>query len=214
MFPTVRKKVQSKLTAKLPLLLLAGGFLFISIGSYDIWTSKQSQEIALTHAEKFVKEKKQQLSLEIEDYKRIDNPESKDIISSENVIGVLSIPSLSTNLAIVEGIDEDALDRGIGHYPGTALPTENDQIVLSGHRDTVFRRLGELKIGEELLFQLIEGSYSYVVTKTKIVDKEDRTIIIPTYPSEELVLITCYPFQYIGNAPSRYIVYATPTYTQ
>lgn len=204
-----KNEVLSNLKTKSPLLFFAGGILFIMLGTSEIISTKKSQDVALTHA----KHQLQQPYRELNDSFMNSIEVTNTTIDTGHIIGILSLPSLQAELPIVEGIDEDSLDVGVGHYPGTALPAQKDQIVLSGHRDTVFRRLGDLKIGEEIVLQLEGGQYSYKVTKTKIVHKDDRTIIVPTYPTEELILITCYPFHMVGNAPERYIVYATPTYT-
>jgi len=123
-------------------------------------------------------------------------------------IGILTIPRLKTDLPIVEGTSPDQLDKGVGHFRTSALPNQNDQIVLSGHRDTVFRHFGELKIGDSLIVKMPYGLYTYIISRTKIVDDDDLAIIHSTKPKEELVLTTCYPFHYVGNAPKRYIVYA------
>lgn len=61
--------------------------------------------------------------------------------------GILEIPKIHAELPIVEGTDADDLEKGVGHYKGSYYPNDNGQIVLSGHRDTVFRRTGELKEG-------------------------------------------------------------------
>nr|WP_328700283.1 sortase [Bacillus sp. NSP9.1] len=90
------------------------------------------------------------------------------------------------------------------------VPKQNGQIVLSGHRDTVFRRTGELEIGDRLNIELPYGSFDYRITNMKIVDKEDTSIITLQHEKEELLLTTCYPFSYIGDAPKRYIIYAKP----
>ncbi|GAE95081.1 hypothetical protein JCM21714_4290 [Gracilibacillus boraciitolerans JCM 21714] len=50
------------------------------------------------------------------------------------------------------------------------------------------------------------------MVNSKIVDADDTTIIKSTAPDEELVITTCYPFSYVGNAPERYIIYAKPIY--
>uniref|UniRef100_UPI00301AD7D0 class D sortase n=1 Tax=Oceanobacillus massiliensis TaxID=1465765 RepID=UPI00301AD7D0 len=103
----------------------------------------------------------------------------------------------------------DELAKGVGHYAGTAYPEQNDQIVLSGHRDTVFRRMGELLIGDILTIKLSYGEFSYKISETKVVDADDRTIIVP-HDKEVLTLTTCYPFSFIGSAPERYIITALP----
>ncbi len=67
-------------------------------------------------------------------------------------IGQLIIPRIGAILPIIEGTDEEELAKGVGHYVGwgTVLPGETGHAVLSGHRDTVFRRAGELKDGDRL----------------------------------------------------------------
>ncbi|MER2057688.1 MAG: class D sortase, partial [Niallia sp.] len=125
-----------------------------------------------------------------------------------DAVGLLVIDKIDGELPIVEGTDPDDLEKGVGHYKGSFYPEENGQIVLSGHRDTVFRRAGELEIGDELKIVLPYGEFSYQITSTKIVEADDRSIITLDNTKEELILTTCYPFRFVGNAPQRYIIYA------
>ncbi|MCQ6276860.1 class D sortase [Bacillus sp. V3B] len=126
------------------------------------------------------------------------------------VVGLLEIPKINSELAIIEGTDPDELDKGVGHYNGSYFPGENGQIVLSGHRDTVFKRLGELELGDEFVMNLQTGEFTYKIIATKIVDADDREIITLQNDQEELIVTTCYPFGFIGDAPERYIIYAEP----
>ncbi|WP_172371288.1 class D sortase [Sporosarcina jiandibaonis] len=123
-------------------------------------------------------------------------------------IGILYIPRLDREIPIIEGTHEDELAKGVGHFSGTALPGQNDQILLSGHRDTVFRQFGELENGDEIHVKMKNGTFVYTIYDTDIVDADDRTVIRSTAPDEILTLSTCYPFSYIGSAPDRYIIYA------
>lgn len=127
-------------------------------------------------------------------------------IKSET-IGSLWIPALERELPIVEGTEEDDLKLGVGHFSGSVLPGENDNCVLSGHRDTVFTKLDKLVIGDELIVTTSAGTFIYEIKNIRIVDKDDRTVIVPT-DHAVLTLTTCYPFHFIGNAPERYIVSA------
>lgn len=127
-----------------------------------------------------------------------------------DTIGLLLIPRIKAELPIVEGTDPNDLRKGVGHYKGSYFPNQDGQIVLSGHRDTVFRHLGELKIGDSLKVKMPKGTFTYKITHTKIVDSKDTSIITLQHNQEELVLTTCYPFRYVGNAPNRYIIYAKP----
>ncbi len=122
--------------------------------------------------------------------------------------GELFIPKLDALLPIYEGTGEEELDLGVGHYAGSVLPGERDNCVLSGHRDTVFRRLGEVGEGDVLIVRTQMGEFKYVVKKIRIVDKEDRTVIV-SRPKAALTVSTCYPFEYIGSAPQRYILVAS-----
>ena len=125
--------------------------------------------------------------------------------------GLLVIPRLNAELAIVEGTEPEELEKGVGHYRGSYYPDEGGQIVLSGHRDTVFRGLGQLELGDTLEVQMAYGNYVYKIIDTKIVSADDRSIITLQDKEEELILTTCYPFSYIGDAPDRYIIYAEKT---
>lgn len=123
------------------------------------------------------------------------------------MVGNLSIPKLDANLPIYHGTDEDELEKGVGHFAGSVLPGERDNSVLSGHRDTVFRRLGEVGKGDLLVVSTDAGKFTYKVRRVKIVDADDRTIIVPK-PRATLTVTTCYPFNFIGDAPDRYILIA------
>ncbi|UII56509.1 class D sortase [Cytobacillus spongiae] len=125
-----------------------------------------------------------------------------------DIIGLLQIPTLTAELPIIEGTNEDELEKGVGHYSKTALPGQTDQILLSGHRDTVFRRIGELQKGDHLSIKMRYGEFTYEIYDFYIVDADDTSVIRSTAPNEILTLSTCYPFSYIGNAPYRYVLSA------
>jgi LPXTG-site transpeptidase (sortase) family protein len=124
-----------------------------------------------------------------------------------DVIGTLSIPKLKKTINVVEGTGTKELKLGAGHYVGSVLPGVSDNSVLAGHRDSVFRNLGELKIGDLMTVRTSYGTFVYEVHKIRIVSAKDRTVIVPTKDAV-LTLSTCYPFRFIGNAPKRYIVQA------
>lgn len=120
----------------------------------------------------------------------------------------LIIPRLHAKIPVVEGTDEDELSVGAGHYAGSVLPGEGDNCVIAGHRDTVFRKMGELKRGDLILAATKQGTFTYRIDKTWITDPSDRTVIV-SHNSPILTLATCYPFVYIGPAPKRYIIEAS-----
>jgi sortase A len=125
-------------------------------------------------------------------------------------VGLLYIPRLNRELPIVEGTDPDDLEQGVGHYIDTGYPGENRQILLSGHRDTVFRNFGELKPGDEFHIKMEHGTFIYEFIDHEIVDADDTTVINFERQEEYLTISTCYPFSYVGSAPDRYVIYAYP----
>ena len=122
-------------------------------------------------------------------------------------IGSITIPVLKKTLPIYQGTETSQLEKGVGHFEGSVLPGQKDNSVLAGHRDSVFSRLGKLKLGDLIIINTAAGDFTYKVSRFRIVGENDRTVIVPT-KTAVLTLSTCYPFFYIGNAPKRYIVSA------
>lgn len=178
------------------ILLLAGSVLT----GYSLWQIRDSYVQT---------EEKKEEAVEILEASKADKPISLDFQANET-IGLLTVPKLEKDIPIIEGTDEEQLAVGVGHYLGTAFPTQKDQIVLSGHRDTVFRQFDQLELGDIFTVKLPYGEFSYKIYDTKIVDADDRTIIRSTSPNEILTVTTCYPFSYLGDAPQRFIFYAKP----
>lgn len=188
-----------KWTRWLSLLLILGGVLFIGYGVWNIMDTKVQTKNSLSEAKAVIKKGNE---------KWMDKESKRFVPSIGDAVGLLEIDKIDGELPIVEGTDPDDLEKGVGHYKGSFYPDENGQIVLSGHRDTVFRRAGELEIGDELKIVLPYGEFSYQITATKIVEADDQSIITLDDTQEELILTTCYPFRFVGNAPQRYIIYA------
>ena len=187
-------------------LLIIAGLIFIGFGGYQLIQTEQAQSKSLEEARTLLASKKNANKQNNDD----PIPPEEFLPDHGETVGLLHIPRLEAELPIVEGTNEDDLEKGVGHYASTAYPFQNDQIVLSGHRDTVFRRMGELEIGDLLTVQVEYGERSYEIVDTKIVDADDRTIIVPTSPDEVLTVTTCYPFSFVGSAPDRYIITALP----
>lgn len=128
-----------------------------------------------------------------------------------DLIGNLAIPELEVSIPIYHGASEEELKKGIGHVANSKLPGEDGNIVLSGHRDTVFHRLGELKVGDSLHVENGRQSYHYKIKRIRIVKADDTTVLVPK-PKETLTVTTCYPFRFIGSAPERYVLEAVRIY--
>jgi len=182
----------------LPVFIIIIGIVFIGIGLKQFVETKVQTNHSLKEAKAMVQA----------EAKVPEKPQGRYSPNQGETTGLLSIPKINAELGIVEGTDPDDLEKGVGHYKDSFYPDENGQIVLSGHRDTVFRKLGELELTDILEVQMPYGKYQYEITHTKIVDANDTSIITLQNDEEELILTTCYPFGYIGDAPDRYIIYA------
>ena len=108
-------------------------------------------------------------------------------------LGTLSLPSLDLHWPVFEGTSEEQLSQGVGHFSGSVLPGIRDNSVLSGHRTTVFRKLGELVEGDLILVETSAGVFTYQVRDFRVVDKTAKDVIVPT-DTAVLTLTTCFPF--------------------
>ena len=123
------------------------------------------------------------------------------------MIGRLEIPRVNVSVIVLEGADSSVLDVAAGHIPGTALPGLSGNVGIAAHRDTFFRSLREIRVQDRLSFRTPAGIFQYAVESTEVVEPSD-TGVLRQNTGEELTLVTCYPFNYIGSAPKRFIVHA------
>jgi sortase A len=136
-----------------------------------------------------------------------DAPAIEQVVPDGGVIGRIEIGRLGLSAIIAEGDSPSLLGRAVGHVPDTAMPGESGNIVLTGHRDTFFRPLRKIQEGDVITLETKSGEYQYAVESTAIVPPT-ATEVLQSSSSEELTLITCYPFYYVGPAPNRFIVHA------
>lgn len=122
-------------------------------------------------------------------------------------IGELDIPRLGLTAAIVEGDDAAALRVGVGHLPDTPLPWQPGNAALAAHRDTFFRPLKDVRIGDVIRLTTIGGTFEYQVRETLIVNPDDLSVLASS-EHQRLTLMTCYPFSFLGSAPQRFVVRA------
>jgi sortase A len=128
---------------------------------------------------------------------------------SSGLVGRIEIPRLRLSAMIVEGTTGRALRRGVGHIEPTAFPGERGNVGLAGHRDTFFRKLRHVAKGDSIRIATPDGTFAYRVESLLIVDP-DRSDLLNATPAPVLTLVTCYPFDWIGPAPRRFVVRARP----
>ena len=127
--------------------------------------------------------------------------------SSGTSLGILCIGKKEIPVAI--GVDEATLADGPGWMPDSALPGQAGMSVILGHRNRKhLRLLQDVEIGDSLCFRYPDGR-EYTYTVSEIVLYEDSADWrLPALDGNTLVLVTCYPFRYSGNAPGKYVVVA------
>jgi len=130
------------------------------------------------------------------------------LLTLGEVVGQIEIPSLPLSAVIVQGDSPELLRRAVGHLAETPMPGEWGNVALAGHRDTFFRPLRHIHPGDVIALRTFRGeTFQYRVESTSVVSPTDMEILKPSN-GRELTLITCFPFDYIGPAPNRFIVRA------
>lgn len=137
-------------------------------------------------------------------------PPPSDTKAAEPVIelGTISIPAIDVEMGLHEGIRLTTLDLGPGHWPGTAMPGAQGNVVIAGHRVSkhqVFLRINELVIGDEIIYETDAGRFIYSVTDMQVIEPTDLWIIDQT-TAYTTTLFACHP---PGSTAQRYAVFAT-----
>ena len=130
-----------------------------------------------------------------------------DGVGPDGVVGVLEIPRLKLSEVVASGEDDSTLKVAIGHLLDTPLPWAQGNSVLAAHRDTHFRPLRDIQHGDLVRLKTRKGVFEYFVKDTMIVAPTDVWVMAPS-KDRRLTLVTCYPFNYVGSAPQRFIVRA------
>jgi sortase A len=121
----------------------------------------------------------------------------------------IEIPRIGANLPVYFGDTLEILKKGVGHSSGSYFPGEGGSILYMGHNSKkVFRRFSELQIGDEIKVTTTYGEYNYKIYDMQLI-KETDLDKVPIQRDEEILMVyTCYPFNNVGYATQRYVVYA------
>jgi sortase A len=124
-----------------------------------------------------------------------------------DAIARISIPAIGVSDYVVEGTDTASLRKGPGHYPETPLPGDPGTAAIAGHRTTYgapFRDIDQLERGDRIVIDMADGRFLYRVTRTKIVDDSDLSVL-DSVGYKQLILSACHP---LYSAAQRVIVFA------
>ena len=130
------------------------------------------------------------------------------VLARGAAIGELTIPRVHLSAMVLHGSDSRTLRRGPGHIERTALPGQPGNVAVAGHRDTFFRPIRDVRVGDDIYFDTAEGRFHYRVSSLDVVGP-NAVSVLDTTDVPTLTLVTCYPFWLAGPAPDRYVVRAS-----
>ncbi len=110
-------------------------------------------------------------------------------------IAKIRIPSIGVSRTVVEGVALGQLKRGPGHYPETPLPGQAGNVSIAGHRTTYgqpFHNIDKVKVGDQVVFDTLQGQFIYEVTESKVV-QPDQVEILEDKGDNRITLIACHP---------------------
>ena len=203
MYKYIGKTIKATIVSIIVALFISIGILFII---YLSFRAGIEETISLIN----------KVSIDID----IENKQIKEaILNSENQIenypeygtqyATIEIPKIDVNLPVYFGDTLEVLKEGVGHSSGSYFPGEGGSIVYMGHNSAkMFRRFSELQIGNEIKIKTNYGEYQYKIYDMQLI-KETEVEKLPIQDQKEILMVyTCYPFNNIGYATQRYVVYA------
>jgi sortase A len=176
--------------------LLAWPLFVVADSSYAQWSGQRQLAYAAAQQETILNRKP-------------SAPSARPVQKPGGPLGKFEIPRLKLSYVLLEGTDNRTLDKSIGHVEGTALIGETGNIGIAGHRNTHFRKLEWIRRGDELILTGRAGEYRYHVEWVRLFNQHDLEVLAPEH-GPAVTLVTCFPFEYVGAAPLRYIVRALP----
>ena len=185
-------------------VLLLGYCGFVVV---DAWVFQQRESRSLEH---LLEDRRKAADNDLQLRRVTSTPGLPSIVTGGligGLIGRLEIPRLELSVVIIEGDDSKTLRRAVGHIPATPIPGQTGNVALTGHRDTFFRPLRKIRVNDIIVLTTLQGEYHYRVVSTRVVSP-DNVAVLNASDGESLTLVTCYPFYFVGSAPSRFIVRA------
>ncbi|MBR1731434.1 MAG: class D sortase [Ruminococcus sp.] len=136
------------------------------------------------------------------------NAEDVEYPSIDKQFGTLEIKNRDVDAKLFFGDSAIALRNGVGVYAGSFIPGYGKTILVSGHNNTYFNGLKNVKKGDIVKIRTSYGNYEYKITNTKIASADDKTTYDLGAHEENLIMYTCYPFDELGLTDKRFFVYA------
>ena len=202
MLKVIKKTIKATIFNLIVALFIIILILFIA----DLFfRAKISEAVSLANKISInIDEKEEEKEIEISEKNEIKNyPEYGTKYAN------IEIPAIDVDLPVYYGDTLEILKNGVGHSSGSFFPGEGGSIIFMGHNSKkIFRRFSELKIGDRITVKATYGTYEYNIYNMKLINETDLDELPIQDEKEILMVYTCYPFNNIGYATQRYVVYA------
>lgn len=181
-----------------------GALLYVAGGALLLHTGTTYARGALARSDARAAWERAEAQRAVRESRLIDFGENEGHIARGAPVGRLIIPSIGLDEIVVEGVGDAELNAGPGHLPGSVLPGDLGNAVISAHRDRHFSTLGDLNIGDTVYTETASGRSSWIVSKRRVVGAGKPALFSSDTPV--LTLTTCWPIRYFGTAPDRLII--------
>ena len=186
-----------------------GALLYLIGGALLLLTGSTYARGALARSEARATWERAEARRAVRDSRLVDLGEGDALVRQGAPVARLIIPSIALDEIVVEGVGDDELNAGPGHLPGSAIPGDAGNAVISAHRDRHFSTLGDLEVGDTVYTETASGRTSWIVTKRRVVRAGKPALFSSARPL--LTLTTCWPLRILGPAPERLIIEARTT---
>ncbi len=194
---TIKATIKYLIVALLIIIVIIGG-IYLLFGQEVNETFSIISKVAIDIENKKVEQTKMTEENTLENYPEYGTQ-----------YATIKIPRINVDLPVYFGDTLEVLKKGVGHSSGSYFPGEGGSIIYMGHNSkNMFRRFSELQIGDEMTVTTSYGEYTYKIYDMQLIKETDVDKLPIQREKEILMVYTCYPFNNIGYATQRYVVYA------
>lgn len=206
---SVKKKRRFRITKIIGIILIIAGFGTISYPFFEIYLDKHDISKNINEWDKQKQDTKVNSNKNVKDDKKNNNVSKNKYpsvtVDGKDIIGKVIVKKTGEQIPILMGATEENLRGGATLYDNGIYPGENGTAIILGHRETTFGFLENIKVGDEVDIESLNNTYKFKVKRTYITTPDDESILAQKN-NPSLTLVTCYPFNYLGHAPERFIV--------
>lgn len=206
---SAKKKRRFRITKIIGIILIIAGLGTISYPFFEIYLDKNDISKNINEWDKQKQDTKVNSNKNVKDDKKNNNVSKNKYpsvtVDGKDIIGKVIVKKTGEQIPILMGATEENLRGGATLYDNGIYPGENGTAIILGHRETTFGFLENIKVGDEVDIESLNNTYKFKVKRTYITTPDDESILAQKN-NPSLTLVTCYPFNYLGHAPERFIV--------